>query len=143
MKQSLILITIIAIISALILIFSFKYAQPSELIRQTAGGFTWEGELDPNEFVEWPRDAGSYRMINPVIGKVTVENPDKNSPIQRIQILIYLPAEKLIAYRYFKEGKIYIYELDCNKNKYVRRHLTTEEKQGCMKCHQRELKTRI
>jgi len=76
MRQSLILILIITIISACILIFAIRAAHP----------FTWEGELDPNEFLKWPRV--SQRMVSPEIGTVTVKNPDASSPIQNVQVIL-------------------------------------------------------
>jgi len=123
MKQSLILITIITIISALILIFSFRAAQ----------SFTFEGDLDPNVFIQWPRI--SQGMATPVIGIVVVQNPDSSSPIKKVEMSIYALLDQLIAYRYFKDGESYRYELDVKADRYIRKKYTEEEKKGCMECH--------
>jgi len=128
MKQSLILILIVTLISACILVFAFRMAH----------SFTFEGELDPNEFIEWPVIGRS--LISPEIGTVVVQNPDSSSPIQKIQLLIYVSTDTLIAYQYFKNGEIYQYVLDIEKDRYVRKLYTDEEKKGCMKCHENEIR---
>ena len=131
MKKSLILIAIITIISACILVFSFRAAHP----------FTFEGELDPNVFMQWPRI--SQGMITPVIGKVVVQNPNPSSPIKKVQLILFVPAEIVIAYQYFKNGEIYRYEFDNKADRYIRKKYTEEETKGCVECHQGELKTKI
>jgi len=125
MKKSLILILIITAISACILIFAIRAAH----------SYTFEGELDPDVFTKWPRV--SQGMVTPVIGKVMVQNPDISSPIQKVEMFIYIPLSVLTAYRYFKHGEIYQYKLDIKANRYVRKHLTDHEKKGCMKCHKK------
>ena len=106
------------------MIFTIRFAHP----------FTFEGNLNPDEFAEWPRV--SQGMIPPVIGRIIVQNPDASSPIQKIQLLIFVPADTLITYQYFRNGEIFRYELDIKADRYVRKHLTGEEKIGCMKCHE-------
>ena len=82
-------------------------------------------------------------MATPVIGKVIVQNPDTSSPIEKVQLVIFVPRDVLIAYQYFKAGEIYRYEFDIKADRYIRKQYTDDEKKGCMKCHQGESKTKI
>ena len=72
-----------------------------------------------------------------MIGRIIVQNPDASSPIQKVQLIIFVPRDTLISYQYFRNGEIYRYELDIEADRYVRKFLTDEEKTGCMKCHEK------
>lgn len=94
--------------------------------------FTWEGELDPNEFDKWipidvrPNPQGSAWVF--------AENPDRSSPI-KVVALIIIPSGALLGYRYFKYGEPHSFIFDVENNKYVREELTSEQRSGCIKCH--------
>ena len=105
------------------------------LIVLTAGmawAFSWEGELDPNEFDNWkvvsvqPTPQGFLWML--------VKNPDEESPIDIVAMAVDANST-LIAYRYFKYGEPQSYIFDISEDKYVRHHFTDEQKKSCMKCH--------
>jgi hypothetical protein len=105
------------------------------LIVLTAGmawAFSWEGELDPNEFDKWklisvqPSPQGLLWMF--------VKNPDQASAIDTVAMAVDLDST-LIGYRYFKGGEPYSFVFDSSQEKYVERRFTNEEKNSCMKCH--------
>ena len=105
------------------------------LIVLTAGmawAFSWEGELDPNEFDKWkvvsaqPTPQGFLWMF--------VKNPDEESPIDIVAMAVDANST-LIAYRYFKYSEPHSYIFDINEDKYVRHHFTDEQRRSCMKCH--------
>jgi hypothetical protein len=109
------------------------------VILLTAGmawAFSWEGELDPNEFDKWkllsalPSPQGFLWMF--------VKNPDQASAIDIVAMAVDLDAA-LLGYRYFKHGIPYSYVFDVKEDKYVRRNLTDEQRQSCMKCHRDQL----
>jgi len=94
--------------------------------------FTWDGELNPNEFDTWkllsiqPTSQGYFWVF--------IENPDRDSPID-VVVLRVDSNSNILGYRYFKDGESYLYLFDSNKNKYVRYYFTQEERESCMKCH--------
>ena len=105
------------------------------LILLTAGmawAFTWEGELNPNEFDNWklisvqPTPQGYFWVF--------IENPDQTSAIDVVVMEVDLNS-MLRSYRYFKYGEPHIYLFDNNQQKYVRHHFTNEQKKSCMQCH--------
>ncbi len=102
----------------------------------TAWAFTWEGELDPNEFDKWkvisvaPTPQGLIWMF--------IKNPDRASPIDVVAMQVDLNST-LLSYRYLEYGEPHIYVLDINQNKYVRHHFTLEQKKSCMQCHSDKL----
>jgi hypothetical protein len=109
------------------------------VILLTAGiawSFTWEGELDPNEFDEWkvvsvsPSSQGFLWMF--------VKNPDQSSAIEIVALAVDLNST-VLGYRYFKSGTLYSYIFDSNDDKYVQQHFTDEQKESCMKCHSDKL----
>ena len=105
-----------------------------------AWAFTWEGELDPNEFVKW--QIIETKMFNSLTMIATAQNPDKGAEVQRIQMFIYINGT-LLSYRYFKEGEIYEYELNLDKDMYERRKHTEKYRQSCMQCHNVKLVPRV
>jgi len=83
----------------------------------TLVSFTYEGELDPNEFNKWkvlsvqpPTPQGVFWMY--------VKNPDQASPIDIVAMVVDLDST-LLGYRYFKGGEPYSYVFDSNEEKYV------------------------
>ncbi len=94
--------------------------------------FTWEGELNPNEFDSWkllsiqPTSQGYFWVI--------IENPDRGSPIDVVALRVDSNSN-VLGYRYFKDGEPYLYIFDSNEDKYVRYYFTQEDKESCMKCH--------
>ncbi len=105
-----------------------------------AWAFTWEGELDPNEFVKW--QIIETKMFNSLTMIATAQNPDKGAKVQRIQMFIYINGT-LLSYRYFKEGEIYEYELNLDKDMYERRKHTENYRKSCMQCHNVKLVPRV
>jgi hypothetical protein len=105
-----------------------------------AWAFTWEGELDPNEFVKW--QIIETKMFNSLTMIATAQNPDKGAKVQRIQMFIYINGT-LLSYRYFKGGEIYEYELNLDKDMYERRKHTEKYRQSCKQCHNVKLVPRV
>jgi hypothetical protein len=104
-----------------------------------AWAFTWEGELDPNEFDNW--DLISV-MPNPGgTSWVLVKNPDKSAPIDTVALLVDLNTN-LLGYRYFKNGEPFGYFFDMDQEKYVRHNYTADQRKTCMQCHSETLLTR-
>jgi len=105
-----------------------------------AWAFTWEGELDPNEFVKW--QIIEAKMASPLTMIATAQNPDKEAEVQRIQMIIYINGT-LLSYRYFKGDEIYEYELNLDKDMYERRKHTEKPRQSCMQCHNVKLVPKV
>lgn len=99
---------------------------------ETEAGFTWEGELDPNEFDKWEK---IFVSPGPRIGTawVFIKNPDYGSPIEIVALQIKFEGY-LLAYRYFKDGEPYVYVFN-GKDKYVQLDLSNEQRRSCMECH--------
>lgn len=99
--------------------------------------FTWEGELDPNEF-----DNNKWEVISTQRdpqGNVWmyIKNPDQDSPIKIVAIEIDRHLV-LTSYRYFKYGEPYDYVLKPDIGEdgaYVRYKLTEEQRRSCIGCH--------
>lgn len=100
-----------------------------------APNFTWEGELNPNEFDKWQRL--SVKSINPRMFWVFIRNSDLLSPIDIVAMAVDL-SNTLVGYQYFKDGVPYSYRLDSNQNKYVSVNLTEKQQQRCIKCHTKD-----
>ncbi len=105
-----------------------------------AWGFSWEGELDPNELDNWQITAPT--MVDPLRMIATAQNPDKEAEIQRIQMVLYIDGT-LISYRYFKEGEIYDYVLNVDTDTYERQDYTETDRQSCMQCHNVKLVSKV
>lgn len=125
-----ILLTILVLVIGLTLV-SFNWE----------GEFAWEGELDPNKFDEW--EFLYVQLNNQGNMWVFIKNPDEKSPIDIVAIEINLPSFSLISYRYFKYNEPYSYVFDSKQEKFVRNHLTKEQKEECMKCHDGKVIPRI
>lgn len=106
------------------------------LVTSQAFAFTWEGELDPNDFDKWevldvqPTPRGLVWMY--------VKNPDKESPIDVVAMAVNPKDATLLGYRYFKYGIPHSFELNPDLDKYVAKALTDKEKNSCMKCHKEQ-----
>jgi len=101
-----------------------------------AFAFTYEGELDPREFAKW--DIVNIGEVKSMMVTITIQNPDKEAEIQRIQMTVQINPSgdgTLLSYRYFKEGEIYKYEATANKKGYKQYKHTEKERRSCMKCH--------
>ena len=96
--------------------------------------FTWEGELNPNEFDNWklvsvqPTPQGYFWVF--------IENPDQTSAIDVVVMKVDLNS-MLRSYRYFKYGEPHMYIYDAQQDKYIKMILTEKGKQDCLKCHER------
>ena len=97
-----------------------------------AMAFTYEGEMDPDEFTMW--ELVQSDMISFIKMVAIVQNPDREADVQRIQMFMYINGT-LLSYRYFKGGEAYNYELNIDKDRYERRRYTDKERRACMKCH--------
>ena len=106
------------------------------LMTLTFSAFTWEGELDPNNFNNWevvdamPSPQAFIWLI--------IKNPDQASPINTVAIGVGR-YKSLLFYRYFKYGEPYYYVFNVENSRYMRSNLTDEEKLSCMRCHRKEL----
>ena len=98
-----------------------------------AAAFTWEGELDPNEFDKWkfksmfPSPQGWWWVM--------VANPDESSPIDAVALLVD-NNKNVLGYRYFKDGEPYGYFFDPAIQKYTKHEYTAEQRKDCMGCHE-------
>lgn len=100
----------------------------------TAFAFTWEGELNPDEFDNW--NLISVQPTSRGYLWVFMENPDQTSPID--VVVMEVDSDSMLrGYRYFKYGEPHIYIFDNSQQKYVRHHLTDEQKKSCLKCHRK------
>ena len=99
--------------------------------------FTWEGELNPNQFDNW-EILSIQNSNNPSIIFSFISNPDKTSPIKKVVVVILAFDGSLVEYRYFKDGRPYSYVFD-GKGKYVQYKYTLEERKRCMACHQDQI----
>ena len=99
--------------------------------------FTWEGELDPNEFNKW--EIISTTPSNPNLMLIIIQNPDVTNPIQKVAMLLDY-SSNLLAYRYFKNGEPFGYFFDEPQLKYIRYEFTPEQKRQCMECHKDQAK---
>lgn len=106
--------------------------KPKETSLLSLTEFTWEGELNPNEFDDWK--LLSVRPVPQGYFWVFIENPDQTSAIDVVVLEVDLNSN-VLGYRYFKDGEPYLYVFDVNKGKYVHYSFTQEEKESCMKCH--------
>jgi len=98
--------------------------------------FTYEGELDPREFTKW--DIVNIGEVKSMMVAITIQNPDKEAEIQRVQLSVRINPSgdgTLFYYRYFKRGEIYEYEANANKTGYKQYKHTKEERRSCLKCH--------
>jgi len=98
--------------------------------------FSWEGELDPNEFDKW--EVLSVQPTPQGLVWIFARNPDQASPIDIVAMAVDLNSA-LFGYRYFKYGQIYSYVFNTGEDKYVRQYFTDEQKKSCMKCHSDKL----
>lgn len=104
-----------------------------------AWAFTWEGELDPNEFDKWelvsviPNPQGFSWVI--------IKNPDQSSQIDVVAMLVD-SSSNVLGYRYFKDSEPYGYFFDIAQQKYVRHEYTLEQKKTCIQCHSDKVATR-
>lgn len=108
-----------------------------------ATAFTWEGELDPNDFDNWeivstlPNPQAGYAWViikNPWVDEYNVFYDAETAAIDRVAMLVD-SYQNLLGYRYFKDGEPYGYFFDIEQKKYVRHEYSQEEKNGCMECH--------
>lgn len=106
------------------------------LLMALFAGFTYEGELDPNEFDKW--QVVKFQPTPQGLIWVFIRNPDQESPI-KIVAQIAGPNLTLIGYRYFKNGEPYMYKLDPEQSKYVRMELSEERRRRCMEYHSDQL----
>ncbi len=103
-----------------------------------AWAFTWEGELDPNEFDKWELVS---IIPNPQgFSWVMIKNPDQSSPIDVVAMLVD-SSSNVLGYRYFKDNEPYGYFFDIAQQKYVRHQYSPEQKKGCMQCHSDKVAT--
>ena len=105
--------------------------------------FTYEGEINPEEFLAWDNVPGTERMEDTFVMSVVLANPDQTLKIKKIRTYVFILTSKLIGYRYFKENELFIYTLDIERNKYVRRYLSESKRKDCAQCHKSLLGKRI
>jgi len=103
------------------------------LLAGSVFGYTYEGELDPGEFRDWP--IINQKMVSSLTIKVLIQNPDPQAEVQKVEIYVFTSTNKIMAYRYFKDNEVYLYKLDIDIDRYKRKHLSEEETRKCMKCH--------
>jgi len=100
----------------------------------TSLAFDWEGELDPNEFDKWkvlfaqPTPQGLVWVL--------IKNPDEESLIDIVAMAVDPSSSVLLGYRYFKYGEPHSFVFNPDLNKYVKKRLTEEQRNKCLKCHE-------
>ena len=107
------------------------------LLVVVTSAFTWEGELNPNNFDSW-----SLTNVFPLPSGLTfiiIQNPNEMSGIRKVALVVD-QYSNLLGYRYFKQAEPYLYIFDLEEEKYKRKILTKEEGDACMKCHLDKLK---
>lgn len=103
-----------------------------DVVVDPPSAFTWEGELDPNDFGNW-LPVGIQPSSKDLVW-IFMRNPDQTSPIKIVAMSVY-KDKTLLVYRYFKHGEPYSYVFNVSKNKYERQHFTQEERKSCIRCH--------
>lgn len=97
--------------------------------------FTYEGEINPEEFRTWVSIPGTETMVNTFVATAVLVNPDQESKIKKVRIFVFILTSKLMGYRYFKGNELFVYVLDLERNKYVREYLSESERKDCSRCH--------
>ena len=81
--------------------------------------YTYDGELDPGDFPNWELlTVGQDRMGYYHIWLI---NPDENADIQAVETLNILTDEPryiIIAYKYYKNNVLYVFNLDFDRLHY-------------------------
>ena len=105
-------------------------------------GFTWQGILNPNEVVNWPKkseDITNIRFLTPAgvilipFIRTTHRNPNNESNIKTLKAF-YLDYY-LIAYNYYENGEPHSFMFDKEKDAFVELVLTPEKSRKCVECH--------
>jgi hypothetical protein len=105
-------------------------------------GFTWQGEINPNDFVKWEvtgvtnipveKELDGFIYIIPLL-MVIHNNPEKNSDIKNIKA--FYVERTLISYHYFKNEEPFEFVFNIDKNLYEKTNLTQGNKNECINCH--------
>lgn len=109
-KKSLILITIVTIISALILICAIRNAQP--YMDQASKRYTYESDIDPEVMNVWPKIRIELARTPHMKAIVVCKNPDPAHPIKKVAFLLILNYSKkwfFHEYAYYKNGILELY----------------------------------
>lgn len=99
--------------------------------------FAYEGPVNPNEFGDWevtisfPAYAYGYMWY-------IIQNPDPNSEIEFVEILVNVLWGNMPGYRFWIGDEPYTYFAE--EERYVNSPLTEQEKQNCRSCHQDKIK---
>ena len=80
----------------------------------TALAFTFDSELNPEEFYNWERV--EFFRTSPYGGVVMLKNPDPNARIKVGSLNIY--GGEVLSYSYVIDGKTYTYEFNNETNNY-------------------------
>jgi len=104
--------------------------------------FTFEGELNPDELDKGEIVEGSQAVVNPFLGiaKMMLLNPDKNAEIRRVRISVHLPTNTILNYDYFRDGYVFDYYYELDRDHYFRKHYTWAELTVCRACHETEIR---
>jgi len=84
-------------------------------------GLTWDGDLNPEEFVKWEYSWGPEKCPNHHTHAI-VKNPDQKAIIKEVELMYILaPMDGiikniLIKYSYIKHNIIYIFDLSSDEN---------------------------
>ena len=105
-------------------------------------GFTWQGTLNPDEIVNWPKKSETITpmtfgtpvgvIIIPFIRTIH-RNPNNESDIKTLKAF-YLDYY-LMAYSYYENGKPHSFVFDRDKDEFVELDLTPERRKKCVGCH--------
>lgn len=105
-------------------------------------GFTWQGILNPNEIVNWPKkseDITQIKFVTPA-GIILIpflrtihRNPNNESNIKTLKAF-YLDYY-LVAYNYYENSEPHSFMYDKNKDEFVELDLTPERRKTCVECH--------
>ena len=109
-------ITIYLLTSILVTLFV------GQLLAQEEPSYTYDGELDPQQFFEWDQVPGSQPIIANGAVFIDIQNPDKEAVIKYVRvgcIPVGPGLTMILGYRYNKHGEIYVFVLEGTHYKQV------------------------
>ena len=80
----------------------------------TSFAYTYDSEINPEEFVKW--EVTDRDRTSPFGGIATVKNPDPNAKVKEAHLEIW--QDGLISYWYDIDGKTYRYEFNNETENY-------------------------
>jgi len=84
--------------------------------------FTWEGDVNPNEFNKWAIIGREASPLGPPTMIEVIKNPDPASPIKTVMAFIeyYDGTGYLVGYAYEKNDEVMVFRINADNTGYVR-----------------------